>query len=701
MSALARIFGRNTDLVLIALVIGILLVLFAPVPAAVLDFLIVLNVSLALLVLLMTFYAPRPVDFSTFPALLLIATLFRLSLNVSATRLILSDANAGRVISAVGTYVVGGNYVIGLIIFLILVVVQYVVVTSGAQRVSEVAARFTLDSMPGQQMSIDADLNMGFIDQDEAKRRRKILEREAAFYGAMDGASKFVKGDAIAGIVIMLINIIGGLVIGVLQQGMGWGDALRQYTLLTIGDGIVTQIPALVISVGTGLIVTRSASDSQLGTEVLRQLLAFPRTLQILCVVLLGIATMPGMPVLPPLLIAAMVGLAYYHSRRVSQEPGQVAVEPQKTREQDPYAVFDVQAVEVEFGAALAAHVGGVQGALADRVSAFRSQFAQESGFVVPKVNFRESAALPGEDYRISMFGDTVAAASIQVGRILAIHPNGELSLVPGVETREPTYGLPALWIEESAREAARKARYTLVDPTTVLFTHLCEVIRQRAAELLTRAETERMLARVRELQPGLVEELVPTQLALSDVQKVLQNLLREKVPARNLQAIVETLIDGVRANKDPAMLTELVRQRLAVSICNSLSADRKTLHVLTLDPAAEESLIGVTTPAATPATEAARRHDPRLLDTLIVRIANAAEKMIRSNMLPVMLCAPQLRRQLRGLCERTTPHLRVISLAEVASGFELRAFSSITLAAPAGVAASATPQEGRPRAVS
>ena len=702
MSALARIFGRSTDLVVIGLVMGILLVLFAPIPAALLDFLIVINVSLALLVLLMTFYAPRPVDFSTFPAILLIATLFRLSLNVSATRLILSEANAGRVIAAVGTYVVGGNYVIGLIIFLILVVVQYVVVTNGAQRVSEVAARFTLDSMPGQQMSIDADLNMGFIDQDEAKRRRRILEREAAFYGAMDGASKFVKGDAIAGILIMLINILGGLVIGVLQQGMPWSEALRQYTLLTIGDGIVTQIPALVISVGTGLIVTRSASDSQLGTEVLRQLLAFPRTLLVLTVVLSGVAMMPGMPVLPPLVIACLAGAIYYYGRRAKPAEDVQNIELKKDKAHDPYAIYDVQALEVELGTALAAHVGGVQGVLTDRVSAFRTQFAQESGFVVPKVSFRESTVVPEQDYRISLFGETVAAASIQVQRILAIHPNGELSWVPGIETREPTYGLPALWIEESSREAARKARYTLIDPTTVLFTHLCEVIRQRSAELLTRAETERMLARVRELQPGLVEELVPTQLTLSDVQKVLQNLLREKVPTRNLLAIVETLIDGVRTNKDPSALTELVRQRLAISICNSLSADRKTLHVLTLDPTIEESLITATTVAPAGTGEPARRSDPRLLDTVLVRIAGAAEKMIKSNLTPVMLCTPQLRRQLRTLCERATPHLRVISLAEVATGFELRAFSSITVAAPAGAAVAAVPhQEARSRAVS
>jgi len=312
-----------------------------------------------------------------------------------------------------------------------------------------------------------------------------------------------------------------------------------------------------------------------------------------------------------------------------------------------------------------------------DRVSAFRDQYAQDSGLIIPKVRFREDASVPEEDYRIFVFGETVASARIHVQRTLAIHPTGDLSLVAGLQTREPTYGLPALWIEESMREPARKAKYTLVDPGIVLFTHLCEVIQQRAAELLTRAETERMLARVRTMHPGLVEELIPTQLALSDVQKVLQNLLREKVPARNLQAIVEALIDGVRSSKDPAVLTEIVRQRLAMSICNSLSADRKTLHVLTLDPAIEESLVGTTAGAA---GESARRADPRILDKVLARVAAGTEKMIKSNLIPVVLCTPDLRRQLRGLCERVAPHLRVISLAEIATGFELRAFSSISL---------------------
>jgi flagellar biosynthesis protein FlhA len=681
MNFVARLLGRNTDLALIALVMGILVVLFAPIPPAALDVLILLNFSLALLVLLMTFYAPRPVDFSTFPAILLIATLFRLALNVSATRLILTQSEAGQVIAAVGTYVVGGNYIIGLIVFLILVVVQYVVVTSGAQRVSEVAARFTLDSMPGQQMSIDADLNMGFIDQDEAKRRRKTLEREAAFYGAMDGASKFVKGDAIAGIVIMLINIVGGLVIGILQKGMPWGHALRHYTLLTIGDGIVTQIPALVISVGTGLIVTRSASDGQLGSEVLRQLLAFPRTLVVLMIVLVGVAALPGMPIIAPLTIAACLAWVYRDSGRAlrpSEQP--VPAEAPAAQAQDPYGVFDIEAIEVRLGPVLATHLSGTQGSLTDRVGAFRTQLAHECGFIVPKVTFRESAELAEEEYRVALFGDTVAAASLQVQRILAIHPTGDLSLVPGTRTREPTYGLPALWIEPDARETARKAQYTLVEPDTVLFTHLCDVVRQHVAELLTRGETERMLARVREREAGLVEELVPTQLALSDVQKVLQNLLREKVPVRNLAAVIEALIDGVRHSKEPALLTEVVRQRLAVSICNSLSPDRKVLHVLTLDPVVEEGLVSVATSAPGTSTNTALRDDPRLLDKVLLRIASATDRMLKSNLVPVLLCAPELRRQLRNLCARANPHLRVISLAEVAAGFELRAFSSITL---------------------
>ena len=684
MNSLAAFVGRNSDAVIVALVMGILLALFVPVPAALLDFLILLNVTLALLVLLMTFYAPRPVDFSTFPALLLIATLFRLALNVSATRLILSQASAGKVIAAVGAFVVGGNYVIGLIIFLILVVVQYVVVTSGAQRVSEVSARFTLDSIPGQQMSIDADLNMGFIDQEEAKRRRKVLEREAAFYGAMDGASKFVKGDAIAGIVIMLINILGGLVIGVLQQGMPWGEALRHYTLLTIGDGIVTQIPALVISVGTGLIVTRSSSDGELGREVLRQLLSFPRTLAILIAVVSGVAVLPGIPVVPVAVVVLLLGIAYAWSRKQQAERPDADVPQAEPSQPPPPGAHDLAPLVVELGSTLAAEVGGSRGELSSRMDAFRNQFSQETGFVIPALRFVDTPSLGAEEYRILLFGDIAAAASVRVGFTLAIHPTGATGGIAGIETKEPTYGLPAVWIQGADLETARSRKYTLVDPMTVLFTHLCELIRSRCPELLTRAEVERMLALVRAAQPGLVEELVPTQMAMSDVQAVMRNLLGERVPVRNLQAIVESLLHAARTTKDVAELTEQVRQRLALSICNSLSGDHRTLQVLTLDPAVEEGLLrtfSVIERAAEGASS--RRPDARLLDSLVPRLAAEAERMMKSNLVPVMLCAPDLRRHLRRLCERVVPHLRIISLSEVAAGFELRAFASVVAGVP------------------
>jgi flagellar biosynthesis protein FlhA len=670
-----RLLSANTDLALIVLVMGVLVLLFVPIPGAALDVLLLLNFSLALLILLVTFYAPRPVDFSTFPAILLIATLFRLALNVSATRLILSEGDAGQVIGAVGSYVVGGNYVIGLIVFLILVVVQYVVVTSGAQRVSEVAARFTLDSMPGQQMSIDADLNMGLIDQEEAKRRRKNLEREAGFYGSMDGASKFVKGDAIAGILILLINIVGGLVIGVLQRGMPWGEAMRHYTLLTIGDGIVTQIPALVISLGTGLIVTRSSSDRQLGVEVLHQLTAFPRTLFIVSAVMVALAVLPGIPAWPALVIAAGAAATLYWGRARAAAAAEETNDPEPLASagvDDPYAVFDLQALEVELGVGLAGHLGGERGVLAERMTGFRSQYASEFGLVVPKIRFRESSAVAADTYRITLFGEHVASGKVMVDHTLAIHPTGDLRSIPGIETREPTYGLPALWIVADQREEARRAKYTLVDPTTVVFTHLAEAIRLRASELLTRAEVERMLSRVRTNQPGLVEELVPTHLSVSDVQRVLQNLLRERVPIKHLAAIVEALLDGARSSKDPAVLTERARERLAVAICNSLSADRKTLHVLTLDPAVEDALLAQTKDSAGPRNLGA-------VDGVLIRLAGAAEKMLKANLTPVLLCAPEVRRQVRAICERGAPHLRVIAVSEVAPGFELRSFSSIS----------------------
>ncbi|MCE3602781.1 flagellar biosynthesis protein FlhA [Massilia sp. P8910] len=680
MNSLSKFFGRNTDLVMVALVVGVLAVLFAPIPSGLLDFLIITNFSFALLILLLTFYIAKPAEFSTFPSLLLIATLFRLSLNVAATRLILSDADAGHVIGAIGAFVVAGNYVIGLVVFLILVVVQYVVVTNGAQRVSEVAARFTLDSMPGQQMSIDADLNMGFIDQEEAKRRRKALEKESGFYGAMDGASKFVKGDAIAGIIIMLINLVGGLIIGVMQQGMAWGQALQTFSLLTVGDGIVTQVPALVIAVSTGLIVTRSASDGNLSNEVLRQLTSFPKTILMVVVVLGGILFMPGIPMLPVLVIMAMLVGLLLIIRRAARNGASAEAEADEKKDEEEESAYDmlqVDPIEVMVGTGLA-HLFKEQTIFTDRISAIRKQYALESGMVLPRVRFRDSPQLGPNSYELNVFGVQSGKGEIMMDRTLAIQGGADSKGVQGIETREPTYGLPAVWIEDSEKETARKARYTLVDPATVFITHLSEVLKQQSAMLLTRTETERLLQRVRTVQPGLVEDLIPTVMSLGDVQKVLQNLLREKVSIRNLEAIAETLADNGRNNKDLVLLTEIVRQKLGPAICQSLMGEGSALNVLTLDPTIEHSLM-----QSVRAADANSRLvvEPKFAEQLLARLMAQSERMMKNNMMPVLLCSPDLRRHVRALSERVIPHMRILSLAEIPNSVNLKSFGSINLA--------------------
>lgn len=681
MNWLRKAFGENSDLILVVLMVGILLVLFAPVPPPLLDLLLLVNFSFALLILLITFYAQKPVEFSTFPSLLLIATLFRLALNIAATRLILSDANAGKVIAAVGAHMVGGNYVIGLIVFLILVVVQYVVITNGAQRVAEVAARFTLDGMPGQQMSIDADLNMGLIDQAEAKQRRKNLEKEASFYGSMDGASKFVKGDAIAGIVILLINVIGGLAIGVLQNGMPWKEALQTYTLLTIGDGIVTQVPALIISVGTGIIITRSASDARLSAEVIKQTLAYPRTLLIVLTALLALAMLPGIPVLPALIVAAVVAtiaLFAVRSRRAAQEQKADAQQAgEAASDEDVYGSLAVEPLEVKVGPNLIKLVSGTEVQLMDRIVALRKQFALESGFVAPKVRIKDDHRLEPNAYQICIFGVAVAAGALLPDRLLAIHSGGERKKLDGVETTDPAYGLPAVWVLEDQRQAAREAGYTLVDPTTVAITHLGEVLRQNSASLLTRAETERLLNRLRPQHAGLLDEVIPQVLSIGEIQKVLQNLLREKVSIRNLEAILEVLADAGRQSKDSEQLTELARHRLGVVICQSLANAAGELHVLTLDPSVEHQLAGSIRAVD---QKSSLVLEPHFAEQMLARIAAQVERMMKSNVMPVLLCAPELRRHLRRITERVMPHLSILSVAEVPNSVMLKAFGIVAV---------------------
>ena len=683
LNTLHRIVGRHADLVLVVLMVCILIVLFTPIPSQLLDFLILANFCFALLLLLLTFYMEKPVEFSTFPSLLLIATLFRLSLNIAASRLIFSSADAGKVIAAIGSYVVGGNYIVGLIVFVILVVVQYVVVTNGAQRVAEVAARFTLDSMPGQQMSIDADLNMGFIDQAEAQRRRKNLEKEANFYGAMDGASKFVKGDAIAGIIILLVDIVGGLAIGIAQLGMRWDEALQTFTLLTIGDGIVTQVPALVIAIGTGIIVTRSASDDRLSAEITRQVLSYPKTLGLVGFALFGLMVLPGIPVIPVLvlmLIAAVVGYSAFRAavaRAPAAKAQAEAAKGPKAEGDELYGMLAIEPIEARVGQNLVPLLGGDDNLLIERISAFRKQYALDFGFVVPKVRIKDEKKLNPNGYQICLFGVTFAQGELLADRTLAIHPGAERRKLPGVETKDPTYGLPAVWIADEQRANARSSGYTLVDATTVFITHLSEVVRQNAAELLTRAETERLIARVRQTQAGLVDELIPAVLTLSEVQKVLQNLLREKVPVRNLEAVLEVLADYGRQKKDADVLTELVRQKLGSVICQTLATGGSDLHVLTFDPAVENAIASSIKSVEERTTLVL---EPKFAEQVVGRMAAQVERMMKSNMLPVLLCAPELRRHVRQITQRVLPHLSVVSLTEVPNNVNLRSFGVVTV---------------------
>lgn len=665
--------GKHKDLVLIGAVLLVLLILFAPIPPAMLDLAIILNIGLALTILLLTFYVQKPVEFSTFPSLLLIATLFRLSLNVAATRLILTGADAGAVINSIGSFAVQGNFVVGLVVFAILIVVQFVVVTAGAQRVSEVAARFTLDSMPGQQMSIDADLNMGLIDQKEAIRRRAELEKEASFYGSMDGASKFVKGDAIAGIIIVLINIIAGWTIGILEMGMNWSEALHRFSLLTIGDGIATQLPALIISVATGIIVTRSSADRELGTEVLRQLASVPRIPLIVALVLSAILLLPGMPKWPLPLIMVGAGLAFWRMRRTAGDTPAAALDA-APEEIDREAV---PPVEIRLGQNLVRALHGSSGTLIDRLAALRQQIDQSLGLALPSVRITDTDALGDDEYEIRLLGARFANATLLADRMLAI---GERKLDPGMEgldTRDPAFGLPALWIAQDAAEKARVAGFRIIDPATILITHLTEVLQSEIGMLLSRAQVQRILEGVRSRQSGLVEELIPNILTVSDVQRVFQNLLAEGVSIANPDAILEHLVDLARFQKDPAELTELLRQRLSYAICHQLRGIHPDLAVLNLDPRIENQISANLPQSVQHGTLII---EPRLAETLIRNLSRMSDAMLKEGRTPVLLCGNDLRRHLRNFTRRTLPRLAILGINEIPNRINLTSFDVVKL---------------------
>ncbi|OZG74854.1 flagellar biosynthesis protein FlhA [Hahella sp. CCB-MM4] len=676
-TSFSTFLGTRSEFSLVLGMVGILLVLFTPIPSQLLDFLLITNFSFGLMLLLLTFFVDKPLGFSTFPSLLLIATLFRLSLNIAATRLILSEGDAGNVINAVGTYVVGGNYVIGLVVFLILIVVQYVVVTSGAQRVAEVAARFTLDSMPGKQMSIDADMNMGLINEIEARERRQTIEKEASFYGAMDGASKFVKGDAIAGILIILIDIIGGLTIGVAQMDLSWSDALHTYTLLTVGDGIVTQIPALVISTATGIIITRAATDAHLGSEISNQITQYPKTLVIVVLGLLLLLSLPAIPLFPVLAVATIFGSLAFFAYKKNSTQMDVVEEQSEDEEKSLYEELKVEPIEVALGSDIITFFGENEGKLMDEIDRFRKQFAFELGLVLPKVKIIQDGASKSNAYKICLHGVCVANGELIADRLLAISAHDMGDKLPGIKALDPTYGLPAVWISESEADLAKSLNCTLVDPLTVLLTHFSEALRGKAPVLISRSESEKLMMRVRVAQPTLYDDLIPNTLTLSDIQRILQNLLAERVSIRNIELIAETLVDVGKRVKDHVQLTELVRQKLGAEICQKLVSQDNFLYVISFDPGVEQvfqSGLKVTEEGGSLFV------DPKLTEQVLTKLAKLVEQMMADGLEPVLISSPSLRPHLKKLTTRLLPGLSVLSLSEIPSGLNIKSFGIVEL---------------------
>ncbi len=656
-------------------VVAILVVMILPLPPFLLDILLSFNITFALVILLTCMYTIRPLDFSVFPSVLLVTTLFRLSLNVASTRLILlhgdeGTAAAGQVIRAFGMFVVGGNYFVGLVVFVILVVINFIVITKGAERIAEVSARFTLDAMPGKQMAIDADLNAGLIDEEEAKARRAEISREADFYGAMDGASKFVRGDAIAGIVITLTNIIGGLLIGVLQQDMDFAQAASTYTVLTIGDGLVSQIPALIISTAAGIVVSRAASDASMGREFSRQFGMQPRAIALAAGIVFCFGMVPGLPHVPFLTLGlGMGGLAWVMLRQQRELAAQAAAEAPAEELPPPgpeqvQALLPLDLLELEVGYGLIPLVDEEQnGDLLERIRSIRQQLALELGIVVPPLHVRDNLQLKPGGYSILIKGNEVASGELMIDHLLAMDPGDAKKPIEGIPTTEPAFNLPALWIPESKKEEAQFAGYSVVDLSTVIATHLTEVIKRHAHELLGRQEVQNLLDNLAKTAPKAVEEL-NSLLTLGQVQKVLQNLLAEQVSIRDLLTIVETLADYAPVTKDPEVLTEYCRQRLARGIIRSiLGPGVKDLYVLTLDPQVEDVIT-----ASVQQTEHGTylSMEPDQVQAILNGLQEQIEKFNQLSQPPVILCSPVVRRHLRRVVERFLPSLVVLSHNEL-----------------------------------
>lgn len=684
---------RQSDLVLAVGVVIILIFMIVPMPAFLLDLSLSFSITVSIVIILVSAYTKKPLDFSVFPSVLLVTTLLRLSLNIASTRLILMHGDtgtdaAGKVIKAFGEFVIGGNFVVGFIVFLILVIINFVVITKGAGRIAEVSARFTLDAMPGKQMSIDADLNAGLIDDREARRRRQEISREADFYGAMDGASKFVRGDAIAAIVIMAVNIIGGFLIGVLQKNMSVTDAVTTYTILTVGEGLVAQIPALIISTASGLIVTRAASEANLGEDIVRQVIVNPKALGTAAGILGLLGLIPGLPHIPFLTLAAAAGAAAYYLGR-SQEaelaaasagvpgapgvPGAEAPRPAETLE----SLLPVDPVSLEIGYGLIPLVEE-GGPLLSRIKAIRKQMVTDMGFIVPPVHIKDNLTLKPTGYSVLVRGVEVASGEVILNRHLAITPGTETEYIEGIRTKDPAFGLDAIWIEDRDLERAQIAGYTVVDVPSVITTHLTELLKNHAHELLGKQDVQRLLDNLSRTHPKVVDDLVPSQLSLGVVQRVLQNLLKERISIRDLQSILEALSDYAAITKDPDVLTEYARQAMARNITKQVQNYDGSVSVLIMDPKVERLI--VESIQATPQGMTYLSLDPAVADRIAERIRKNFEDGMARGYQPVLLCSQTIRRFVKRLTDRISNSIMVISNSEIAPNTKILSLGTIRL---------------------
>jgi len=687
------LLGKNSDAIMAVAVVAILLLMIMPVPPYLLDILFAFSLTFGLLILLVSMYILKPLDFSAFPSVLLIATLFRLSLSVASTRRILLHGyegpdSAGEVIKAFGEFVVGGNYVVGAIVFVILIIINLIVITKGASRIGEVAARFTLDAMPGKQMSIDADLNAGLINESEAKQRRTEVSREADFYGAMDGACKFVKGDAIAGIIIVIIDIIGGLAIGVLQHGMKIGQAAQTYTLLTVGDGLVTQIPALVIATAAGIVVSSAGSENNVGKEITGQISLQPKALAIASLVLFGLALIPGLPTIPFSLLAVATGGIAYLLIKASKKKQTSKGEPSdkaassvgitgRNNEQDTMPLLDILGLDVGYG--LIPLVDGTQGGeLLDRIKSIRRQMAQNIGVVIPPVHIQDNMQLNTSEYVILLKGNEVARGELMLHHCMAMDPGTARGEIHGIPTTEPTYGLPALWIKERDRETALGKGYTVVDLSAIIITHLSEIIKKYAHEILGRQEVQQLLDSLRESHPKVVEELIPNVLSVGNVGKVLQNLLREQIPIRDLLTIMETLADWAPMIKDVDALTEYVRQALSRTITKMYQASDGSIPLLTLDQRIE-SMISASIQRSEEGSFLAM--EPRLAQRIIENVVRYMGKFSEVRSQPVILCSVNIRSHLKRLIDRFLPNIVVLSYGDILNTVKIQSLGTVVMA--------------------